>query len=138
MVLINKPSCCVVRYGELFLKGKNRHYFIQKLVDNITLTFHKNNFFEFSIKKFSDQLLVTTKNESELVSLLPSLKNIFGISVYYLSYQLESNVEELYKFVENLGDYYEVELTDFCFNIGRSNKDFPKNSLLLQNELGDI
>src|SRR3954471_24479137 len=130
MVLINKPSCCVVRYGELFLKGKNRHYFIQKLVDSVTLAFHKNNFSEFSIRKLSDQLLITTKNESKLVSLIPILKNIFGISVYYLSYQLESNVEELYEFVENLTNYYEVELADFCFNIGRSSKKFPKNSLI--------
>lgn len=130
--------CCVVRYGELFLKGKNRHYFIQKLVDNISLAFHKNNFSKFNITRLPDNLIITTENENELTSLLPILKNIFGISTYYLAYQLESNEKKLYQFVENLTDYYEIGVTDFCFDVGRNNKKFPKNSLILQKELGEI
>lgn len=134
----HKPLCIIVRYGELFLKGQNRHYFIQQLIDNINLAFHHHNFQEFQLKKFSDQLLITTSNEKDLVNMLPVLGNIFGISVYYLTYQLESSVEELYKFVENLANYYDLKVTDFRFNISRNNKKFPQNSLTLQNELGDM
>jgi len=87
--------CLIVRYGELFLKGKNRPQFIHQLVANITLAIQKNNLSNFAIKKLSDQLIITTKKEAELTNLLPVLKNIFGISVFYLAYQLESNLEAL-------------------------------------------
>jgi tRNA uracil 4-sulfurtransferase len=79
-------KCLIVRYGELFLKRKNRNDFIQKLIDNITLTFQKNNLSGLVIKKFSDQLIITAKEEKELTNLLPILKNIFGISTFFLAY----------------------------------------------------
>jgi thiamine biosynthesis protein ThiI len=131
-------QCLIVRYGELFLKGRNRPDFIQKLINNINLSFQKNNFFNFNIRKFHDQLIITAKNDKELSKTFPCLKKIFGISTFYLAYQLESDCEKLYKFVENITDYYEINFTTFKFDISRGDKSFPKNSLTLQKELGEI
>lgn len=131
-------KCLVIRYGELFLKGKNRNYFIQKLVANITLNFQKNNFFSFNIQKLSDQLIVTVKNEEDLPKMLSSLDKVFGISVFFLTYQLERNCEKLYNFFREITDYYKINFTTFKFDISRSDKTFPKNSLILQKELGEI
>src|ERR1700733_8721088 len=130
----------VIRYGELFLKGKNRNYFIQKLVDNISLTFQQNNFHDFQIEKLSDQLIITNKNdnEEELTHLLSLLKNIFGIGVFFLASRLEANLENLYQFVENYFDYYTNDFSAFKFDISRGDKSFSKNSLTLQKELGAI
>lgn len=133
-----KKKCLVIRYGEIFLKGKNRPQFIQKLVDNITLTFQKNNFSNFNIKKLSDHLLITTENDEELAKMLPALNKVFGISVFYLADQLENNLENLYDFVRNINSYYEINLATFKFDISRNDKSFPKNSLILQKELGEI
>jgi len=135
-----KANCLIIRYGELFLKGKNRNYFIQKLVDNISLTFQQNNFHDFQIEKLSDQLIITNKNdnEEELAYLLPLLKNIFGIGVFFLAFRLEANLEKLYQFVENYFDYYTNDLSTFKFDISRGDKSFSKNSLTLQKELGAI
>jgi thiamine biosynthesis protein ThiI len=66
-----KNKCLIIRYGELFLKGKNRNDFIQKLIDNIKKTFSQNNFSNFNIRKNHDQLIITTKNEEELPKMLP-------------------------------------------------------------------
>src|SRR5688500_11700477 len=98
-----KVNCLVVRYGELFLKGKNRNYFIQKLVDNVSLTFQRNNYHYFQIEKLSDQLIITTKNDSkeEISHLLPLLKNVFGIEVFFLASRLEADLDKLYQFVED-------------------------------------
>jgi len=131
-------QCLIVRYGELFLKGKNRPDFAQKLVNNINLSFQKNNLFNFNIRKFHDQLIITAKNDKELSKTFPCLKKIFGISTFYLAYQLENDCEKLYKFVENITDYYEINFTTFKFDISRGDKSFPKNSLTLQKELGGI
>src|SRR6266511_1723253 len=133
-----KNKCLIIRYGELFLKGKNRNDFIQKLVANITLTWQKNNFSNFNIKKLSDQLLITAENDDELAKMLPFLNKVFGISIFHLAYQLESNLEKLYDFVRNIANYYEINLATFKFDVGRNDKTFPRNSLALQRELGEI
>ncbi|CAG8567002.1 1304_t:CDS:1 [Ambispora gerdemannii] len=131
-------KCLIIRYGELFLKGKNRNDFIQKLVANITLAFQKNNFPNFNIKKLSDQLIVTAENDEELPKMISSLNKVFGISVFYLAYQLEKDCEKLYNFVKEITNYYQINFTTFKFDISRSDKTFVKNSLTLQKELGEI
>jgi len=66
------------------------------------------------------------------------LKKIFGISIFYVAYQLESDYEKLHNFVKEITDYYEINFTTFKFDVSRSDKNFPKNSLTLQKELGGI
>jgi tRNA uracil 4-sulfurtransferase len=131
-------QCLIVRYGELFLKGKNRPDFVQKLITNINLSFQKNNFSNFNIRKLHDQLMITAESDSELAKILPFLNKIFGISTFYLAYQLENDCEKLYDFVRKITDYHEINFTTFKFDISRSDKTFPKNSLTLQKELGEI
>ncbi|CAI2167885.1 1483_t:CDS:2 [Funneliformis geosporum] len=131
-------KCLIIRYGELFLKGKNKPDFIKKLVDNLNLAFQKNNLANFRIKKLPDQLIINTENEKDLTALIPILKKIFGISIFYLAYQLESSVESLDNFVKKLFDYYEINFTTFKLSISRNDKNFPKNSSTLQKELGEI
>jgi tRNA uracil 4-sulfurtransferase len=135
-----KANCLVVRYGELFLKGKNRNYFIQKLVDNISLTFQQNNYYEFQIEKFSDQLVITTKSDSEKGVAFPLslLKNVFGIDAFFLAARLEADLDKLYQFVENFFRHCTNNLDTFKFDIRRSDKSFSKDSLTLQKELGEI
>ncbi|KLL05144.1 MAG: thiamine biosynthesis protein ThiI [Mycoplasmataceae bacterium RV_VA103A] len=130
--------CLIVRYGELFLKGKNRNVFIQKLVANIILTFQKNNLFNFKIKKLHDQLIITNPNYNELPKMASFLNQVFGISAFYLAYQLKNDLEELYNFVEKINDYCQINFNTFKFDIRRSDKNFSKNSLTLQKELGGI
>jgi len=133
-----KVNCLVVRYGELFLKGKNRKYFIQKLVDNISLTFQRNDYQDFQIEKLSDQLIITTKNDSweEAPRLLPLLKNVFGIDVFFAAFRLAADLDQLYQFMENFFACYQNNFSTFKFDISRGDKSFVKNSLTLQNELG--
>jgi thiamine biosynthesis protein ThiI len=128
----------IVRYGELFLKGENRGDFIKKLIDNITLTLQKNNFLNFNIKRLHDQLIITTENVEELPKILPFLSKVFGISNFCLAYQLKSEEKELFNFVENISNHYQINFNNFRLNIKRNDKSFPKNSLILQKELGAI
>ncbi|CAH1755805.1 23181_t:CDS:2 [Entrophospora sp. SA101] len=131
-------KCLVIGYGELFLKKKNRHLFIQQLVNNLSLVLKKNNFIDLNIRKFFDRLIITSENNESLLNLMPRLEKIAGISNFYLAYQLESNVENLSNFAENFSDYYEINFTTFCLSIKRNDKLFPKNSFLLQKELGEV
>jgi thiamine biosynthesis protein ThiI len=131
-------QCLIVRYGELFLKGKNRPDFIQKLINNINLTFQKNNFSNFNIRKLHDQIMITAKSNNELSKMLSSLNKVFGISTFYLAFQLENDCEKLYKFISKINDHYEINFITFKLDISRNDKSFVKNSLTLQKELGEI
>ncbi|MCE8163034.1 MAG: tRNA 4-thiouridine(8) synthase ThiI [Candidatus Moeniiplasma glomeromycotorum] len=135
----------VIHYGELFLKGKNRPFFIQKLVSNINLALQKNNFSDFRIIQEYDQLLITPKNklsagqlDCQLAALLPLLRPTFGISVFFRAFQLESSLPQLIHLVNNLTDYCQFNFTTFKFDISRSDKSFPHTSLELQKKLGEM
>ena len=135
----------VVHYGELFLKGKNRSFFIQRLVNNLSLVLQKNNFSHFKISIGFNQLLITPPTnlptdqlDRELAALLPILKSVFGISVFFRAFQLENSLPQLVHFVNNLTDYYQFDFTTFKFDISRGDKSFPSTSLDLQKELGEI
>jgi len=67
-----------------------------------------------------------------------ALNKVFGISTFFLAYQLENDCEKLYDFVREITNYYEINFTTFKFDISRSDKTFSKNSLTLQKELGEI
>jgi thiamine biosynthesis protein ThiI len=129
----------VIRYGEIFLKGKNREFFVGKLINNIKNSFKFANTGKYEIRKFSDFLIVNFEKEKYSEVALDHLKNVFGISVFYLSYIIDSKLENLYKFVEEMDDYYDfTDCSSFRLSISRRYKNFEKNSTLLQNELGKI
>ncbi|CAG8819348.1 26982_t:CDS:1, partial [Racocetra persica] len=129
-------KCVVVRYGELFLKGKNRRFFIQKLVTNLIIVCQKNHLENLRIKRFFDQLMISAKEENQLLRLLPLLEKVFGISVFYLTYYLSSDLTELHQFAENLADYYPIEFRSFKLDIKRNDKTFPETSAVLREKLG--
>ena len=114
----------VVRYGELFLKGQNRHFFVQKLINNLKKMCQKNNFPTISIKKFFDCLIIGSEDKNQLTLLIPHLEKVFGISVFYLAHQLDSDLEHLYNFVRNLTNYYEIDFNTFKFDISRNYKNY--------------
>nr|CAG8435682.1 12342_t:CDS:2 [Entrophospora candida] len=54
------------------------------------------------------------------------------------TYQLESSFESLLSLANNLSHYCGINFTTFRLDVKRSDKKFPKNSLTLQKELGEI
>src|SRR6185436_10723459 len=107
-------------------------------INNINLSFQKNNLSNFGVKKLHDQLMITAESDSELSKMLPPLNKVFGISTFYLAYQLENDCEKLYNFVRKITDYCEINFATFKFDISRNDITFSKNSLTLQKELGEI
>jgi thiamine biosynthesis protein ThiI len=76
-------KCIIIRYGELFLKGKNRCFFIQKLITNLDKARQKNVFSSLKIRQFYDQLIITSEEEGQLTNFFSHLEKVFGISVFY-------------------------------------------------------
>jgi thiamine biosynthesis protein ThiI len=132
-------KCIVVRYGELFLKGKNRYLFINSLIKNLKKIAKEKELKGCQIEKNFDCLIINSENEEELSTFFLSLNKVFGISVFHFTYRLQSKLEELKIFVSNIKNYYEIDdKSDFKFDISRIDKNFPINSINLQKELGAI
>ena len=125
----------VVRYGEIALKGQNRSYFVNKLIDNI-----KNgckNITDFKIKKTSGRIFIFPHNNFK--KMLDRLKKIPGIVSISPALEVELEYEELEKKGLKL---FENEISDADFPVtfrvttNRANKSFPYTSLQVSKKIG--
>ncbi|ATQ35763.1 tRNA 4-thiouridine(8) synthase ThiI [Mesoplasma entomophilum] len=115
----------LVRYGELTLKGNNKHMFISKLLDNI----------KFKLKKFDQSKIKFIKDNNSLVidvvndildDVLEELKTVFGI--YSLSV-IEKCEKDLDKIAEKVIEIARnSEYKRFKLEITRKDKSFPMTS----------
>jgi thiamine biosynthesis protein ThiI len=71
-------NIAAVSFGELFLKGKNRGKFEQKLIEQIKYALKEFN--HVSVYKDSGKVYVETKNEEDMDKIVEKVRKIFGIS----------------------------------------------------------
>ena len=120
-----KHNTIIIRYSEIGIKGLNRKYFEDKLINNIKDCLTKNKIKEFKIKKESGRILIFTDNECN------NLKNVFGIASF--SYALEIPFEDINKTALNLIKNQKT----FRISAKRLDKSFPKTSQQLNEDLGE-
>lgn len=126
----------IVRYAELGIKGKNRQYFENRLVENIR--FHLSPLGENTIKKRWGHLEVKSTGRPDV--LIEILKKIPGIanfsSVVYANLSLESLKNVAQTVVEaKLRDASQSPIP-FRVSAKRVNKDFPMSSMALESQIG--
>ncbi len=85
----------IVRYSEIGLKGKNRGFFEKKLISNIKAGFKKNNLKFKDIKRLRGRILIDTDKGD-------FLKNIFGISSYSYTKEVDLDLEKIRKEAKKL------------------------------------
>lgn len=115
----------LIRYGELTLKGNNRHDFITSLIRNIQ---HQLKSYGSEIKYLKDRNSLTLAvPETQLSDVVAALKNVFGIYSISLIEKTERNeaaiVETLKKIVERHPEAKTIKLA-----IQRKDKSFPMDS----------
>jgi tRNA uracil 4-sulfurtransferase len=102
----------LLRYGELFLKGKNKPQFENKLIRNIkAITGIKY------VKKIRSRFICDYWDEHL------DLKRVFGLGSYSLCVKVEKDIEEIKKMALRL-----VGIGDFKIVTNRSDKSFPIKS----------
>jgi len=127
-------DCIICRYGELALKGKNRHMFEQRLVDNIRDCLEKNSI-DGDIKKVRGRIFVFTSDQDAI----KSLRDVFGLTSISPSVVSTAEPEmirdEVVKYVRNTVDV--SRKITFRITTKRTDKDFPKTSNETDIMLGD-
>ncbi|MBP5651707.1 MAG: tRNA 4-thiouridine(8) synthase ThiI [Clostridia bacterium] len=120
----------LIRYGELFLKGKNKKYFENVLLDNIKYNLKK---FDCKVSKISGRYLVEGYDVENEESIIAQLQKIFGIHSVSPAILIESSKSAIYSHFRNLDlSLYHT----FRVTVNRADKTFPVTSYDMQRELG--
>ncbi len=121
----------LVRFGEIFLKGLNRPYFIKMLVDRI-----KNVVNQYQAKVwFEDsRVYVSDFNEENLEAIISHIQKVFGVYSLSVAVELEDkNVDTICKYatelMQNVSGTFKVQAK-------RSDKKFPMDSPQINAHVG--
>ncbi|MBI4014730.1 MAG: tRNA 4-thiouridine(8) synthase ThiI [Candidatus Aenigmarchaeota archaeon] len=75
-------ECIGIHYPEISLKGNNRQYFVRKLRDNMRKALKGEL---FSVETLRDRIVINFTPDSGKARIAEKLKNVFGISHFYLA-----------------------------------------------------
>ena len=121
----------LVRYSEIGLKGKNRTFFENKLVNNIGECMKKNKIKFTNIHKIRGRIIFYAQDKA-----VNYLKEIFGISSISVAKEADLNLEEIKKEVEKICKRQVFKT--FRISVQRLNKAFPLKSTQLEADLGSF
>lgn len=125
----------LVRYGELTLKGNNKHMFISKLLDNIKFKLKK--FGQSKIKFIKDNNSLVIDVEDEILNeVLEQLKTVFGIYSLSVIEKCEKHLNQIAKKVVEIAK--NSEFKKFKLEITRKDKSFPMTSAEMKLALAPI
>ena len=120
----------LIRYGEIHLKGKNRRFFENKLIENIKSKLLGVEH-EFTYKR--SRYVVSNYRPEMEKEIVKRLKTVFGIHSISIAHLANSTIEDI-----------TVKAIEVCKNTGsfrvtvnRADKTFPLTSLETAQTLGD-
>ncbi|MCL2621572.1 MAG: tRNA 4-thiouridine(8) synthase ThiI [Firmicutes bacterium] len=115
----------LVRFGEIHLKGNNRHFFENALVNNIKKVINGK------VEKSQGRIVVRTTdpNDAEKVA------KIFGVVSVSIADEIENNQIEQY--IKNYKGF-PTDSKTFKVEVNRANKAYPLTSMDLAKKLGGI
>jgi len=128
-------SLYLLSYGEVGLKGKNRHLFIKKLISNISLKLQEYG--EFRFRNTYGRIFLDTAIDKEAIENI--LNKSFGLTGYALAKKTLLEYDDIKKNVlKEVANTLKNNPAYKTFKIAtrRSNKNFPVKSTQLNINLG--
>lgn len=128
----------LIHYHEIALKGKNRNFFENKLVENIKKSANSNNLAIKSIKNRRNVIVCEFYPENkEKIDF--AIKNIFGVKYFSHAEEIKKDVVAIKKRIsEILSELTSKKIQKIAFKTKRSDKQFPLTSPEINKELGEI
>lgn len=127
----------LIKYGEIAIKGKNRHLFEDALVRQICHALKKCDG-EFSVYKEQGRIYVDCEGMYDYEETVGHLQHVFGIVGICPVMQVEDHgIEELGdSVIEFLTNVYDIDAQTFKVNTRRANKQYPIESMEVNAILG--
>ena len=128
----------LIKYGEIGTKGKNRYLFEDALCCQIRRSLKKVDG-TFTVTKEQGRIYVDTEGEFDYEGAVEALKKVFGILWICPMLQIEDNgFDDLAcKVNEYLKNVYGNEKKTFKVDARRARKNYPKNSMEINMDLGE-
>ena len=119
----------IIRYAEIYLKGKNRGFFERAFEKNLQSALEG---YSCELVKQSGRYLVQNFAEEDTESLIERLKKVFGLHTLSLAYETDSNMESIFEAAKLLA---RSEGT-FKVESHRGDKKYPLTSVEISKKLG--
>ena len=131
-----ETNLIVIRYSEIALKGKNRHWFEDTLVRNI----HKQVSPVETIKIYKIHGRIIIEPVGDINNVTKILNHIPGIANYSIAYQTTHDLEKIRSISKSMLQKYlnKTDQTTIRFKVEsrRAEKSFPMNSIQLSQQIG--
>lgn len=128
----------LIKYGEIAIKGKNRHIFEEALVAQIRYSLTSVDG-EFDVRRLQGRIYVDAKSEYDYDEVMEALSHVFGIvAICPVVLVEDKGFEQLAKDVVSYMDraYPDKHLT-FKVHARRARKDYPMDSMEINAALGE-
>lgn len=122
----------LLRIGEIFLKGKNKSYFDNSLINNIKR--HLNGI-DFKFVKSQNRYYLEDFKEEDLDEIVDRVKKVFGLHSLSIATKVETSEEEIEK---NILEYAPHEGQSFRVTCTRADKTFPYKSYEFAAKMGGV
>ena len=119
----------LLRFGEIYLKGKNRFSFEKQLLDNIELALRG---LKYRLARMHGRYLIENLDPNDVTEAELRIKKVFGLISYSEALKMPTDLESMKR--ECLA--YLPESGTFRFTVNRADKKFPLNSQQIAMELG--
>ncbi len=121
----------IIRYAELYLKGKNRGFFERAFESNLRKALSG---FEHEFVKNTGRYLIKSFYEEDTESILESVKKVFGVHTLSVAYETDSDMESIFEAAKLLirpSGTFKVESH-------RGDKKYPLTSVEISKKLGGM
>ncbi len=132
----------IIRYGEIFLKGKNRDYFESLLIKNIKSSLEGLN---FKFSRSQGRYFVEEFDPDDEYELINRLKKVFGIYSISVADKVETKDDAefcdiksaLAQLAIRIEEESALKAPTFRITVKRADKRIPMTSAQIAGELGD-
>lgn len=121
----------IIRYCELYLKGKNRGFFERIFAINIEKALKG---IKHELHRQSGRYLLEGFSEDDISLILSKLDKVFGIHTLSVAYKVKSEIKNIYEVTELVCP----SSGTFKVETHRADKKFPLNSMQISAELGGM
>ena len=124
-------SVILLRFGELYLKGKNKGYFEKTLRLNIRYVLKD---FDVEVVKISGRYLVTNFDEIDYELIISKLTKVFGLISLSKATEIETSKENIERFLSE----FKTSAKTFRVSVKRADKSFDIPSNEYERLLGGV
>ncbi|GFH95557.1 putative tRNA sulfurtransferase [Lachnospiraceae bacterium] len=129
----------LIKYAEIGIKGRNRYLFEDALVRQIKYALKRCDG-AFEIRKTMGRIFVEAQSAFDFDETVEQLRRVFGIwGICPVIYVEDQGWEKLCgEVVAYLGEMYPDKNKTFKVNARRSRKNYPKDSMEINRDLGEV